>query len=490
MQGIKMNEIGLNQSDILNNKSLSNSINNTNTKDVTNQVLLSAKSNMTKSLLDLVPGDTFKGQILDIKQDSVTIQIGNQTIEGRLAQNVALSIHDTIQFLVKENEANKLVITPMLDSPLQGMDAALYQALEHAGLAATDKNIDTIMELLKNQMPLDKATIQKMLASSYQHPNVELEDLALMLKNDIPITKESIEQWQNYKNSNHQMTNQLEEMAKQLPELIENLASSGDKANTIASLKELFANPIFDGMRKELDHFLSSIEKENVGKEDILKLLSSNLSSTDGESKNLLSKISDTFLHQLSVKPEEVNKETISKHFEQVEKQMNFLLEKAELFAKEKPELLNSAKDVKSNLEFIKELNQNFIYTQLPLKLSKQVTHSDLYVFSNRKLKKSSKDSIKLLLHLDMEYLGSTDIMVMLQETKLDLEFTFTEPEAYEITGVHIEELEERLKEKGFQVSSKLSVKEKEEALDFVEDFIKQSSKEDNLTRYSFDMRA
>lgn len=484
-----MNDIGLGQASGLSN-STSTSAGINSSSNVNNQLLLKAQNAMTKSLLDLVPGETFKGEILNIKQDSVTIQIGNQIIEGKLEQNVALSIHDTINFVVKENADNKIMIAPVLDGALQGMDTALYQALEQAGLAATDKNIDTIMELLKNQMPLDKTTIQKMLMASYQHPDINIEDLALMLKNNIPITKDTIEQWQNYKDSNHQITNQLKEMSQQLPELIQHIVSTEEKGTSYEILKDIFKNPIFDEIRNELDNLLSAFKKENIGKDDILNFLTNKQVSEDGEPKNLLNKVADTFLHQLSVKPEEFNREAISKHFEQIEKQMNFLLDKTELFAKNKPDLLNSAKDVKSNLEFIKELNQNFIYTQLPIKLSKQVTHSDLYVFSNRNLKKSSKDSIKLLLHLDMEYLGSTDIMVVLQEKKLNLEFTFTEQEALQITGSHLGELEERLEKKGFQVTSSLSVKEQEEAIEFVEDFIKQSTKEDNLTRYSFDMRA
>lgn len=439
----------------------------------TTQIFSSSKEAMTKSLLDLVPGDTFHGQVLDIKQDSVTIQIGGQLIEGKLEQDVSLSINQTIKFVIKETEGNKVVIAPVLNHGLEGADAALYQALEQAGLAATDKNIDTVMELLNHQMPLDKGTIQKVLAFSYQYPEADLKDIVLMLKNQIPITKESMEQWQNYKNSNHQITASLKEIVRELPHVIDQVLIDNGKETVHDVLNNLFRDSAFDSIRLKLNSELDNIDR-NESKETF---------------KALLAEASDEFLKNLAVKPEEFKEETIAEHLKEVEKQVSLISDKLGVINNSEEAMKESAKEIKNNLNFMKELNQTFIYTQLPIQLSKQIAHSDLYVFTNRNVKKTTSDGVRLLLHLDMEFLGSTDILIAMQGINLNLEFTFTDQNSADITKIHIEELNQRLNKKGYQVTSYFNVNE-DKNFDFVEDFICQNDGNGNVTRYSFDMRA
>ena len=70
-------------------------------------------------------------------------------------------------------------------------------------------------------------------------------------------------------------------------------------------------------------------------------------------------------------------------------------------------QIINTTSDLQQNLAFMKMLNEQFAYMQLPLKLSQQNAHGDLYVMTRKNALKKSKDNLKVLLHLEMDSLGT-----------------------------------------------------------------------------------
>lgn len=49
------------------------------------------------------------------------------------------------------------------------------------------------------------------------------------------------------------------------------------------------------------------------------------------------------------------------------------------------PELSKSLSDIKSNIDFMNDLNKNMTYFQMPLKFSESEGNGELYVFTNKK---------------------------------------------------------------------------------------------------------
>ena len=62
---------------------------------------------------------------------------------------------------------------------------------------------------------------------------------------------------------------------------------------------------------------------------------------------------------------------------------------------------------MQDNLQFMNTLNQIFPYVQLPLKLTEQLTHGELYVYTKKKDLSAQNKEVSILLHLDMDSLPS-----------------------------------------------------------------------------------
>ena len=71
---------------------------------------------------------------------------------------------------------------------------------------------------------------------------------------------------------------------------------------------------------------------------------------------------------------------------------------------------VQTAADIRSNVEFMNQINQVYTYVQLPLKLSGQNASGDLYVYTNKKNLNDPEAELTAFLHLDLDNLGSTDV--------------------------------------------------------------------------------
>ena len=155
----------------------------------------------------------------------------------------------------------------------------------------------------------------------------------------------------------------------------------------------------------------------------------------------------------------------------------------------DKQPLAKAAADVRGNVEFMNQINQAYTYLQLPLKMAGQNAHSDLYVYTNKKNLQDKDGELTAFLHLDLEHLGSTDVSVRMKGKQVHTDFFLADDESYDLIFLHMDELEERLRNKGY--SCTIQVQNKEKKVNFVEDFLKKDQPSTGkLHRYSFDVRA
>lgn len=143
---------------------------------------------------------------------------------------------------------------------------------------------------------------------------------------------------------------------------------------------------------------------------------------------------------------------------------------------------------VKDNLDFMKVLNQFFSYVQLPVKLHEKCTHADLYVYTKKKNLSKPNTPIHVLLRLDMEHLGAMDVDVTLKGQNVTAHFALSNDKAINLLKTNMNLLEDSLLEKGYLCNSTIGKLEKE--VDLVKDFIEQENTPQEITRYSFDLRA
>lgn len=197
------------------------------------------------------------------------------------------------------------------------------------------------------------------------------------------------------------------------------------------------------------------------------------------------------FLSNWTISPEHLKKEgALDEVYEKMSKQFDALSHFSEtVLGKDVfKQLSNTASDMNDNLNFMKTLNETFQYVQLPLKLQNQNAHGDLYVMTRKEaLKKDPKD-LKVLLHLDMDHLGTLDVQIAKENTAVSLRFFVSTEETLHLLERNMELLSDAINEQGYACTSELSMKEKD--VDVVNDFIAQETPVGDMKRYNFDLRA
>ena len=221
-------------------------------------------------------------------------------------------------------------------------------------------------------------------------------------------------------------------------------------------------------------------------KTKLLKLLSSEEFS--GLVKDNLSK-------QMLLKPEEAaTSKNIEDLYSKIINNTDKALSVLESLNSKNAEIAEAANNIKENVQFMNELNHAVTYVQLPLLMNNKSAHGDLYVYTNKRSLKNNDGNISALLHLDMDNLGPMDIYVSLvNKTKLNTHFYLQDDETIDFIEKHIDYLNKRLSDKGYDFSMNVSVKNKpKEATDITEEFFKDDPKTQGsvAVKVSFDVRA
>lgn len=478
--------------------------------------------NGTVSLGQLSRGKVFQGTVIDIRNNQVTIQIDEHTVQAKFQDMVNVCIGETLKFVIRENTGKQVTIAPYHEQPGNPTDAAIYKALEAAGLAPTDKNIDIVNTLLEHGMAVDKQTVATFVSASLRYPDIPLSQFVDMLKNSMSLTKSNIDLWNTFLGAKSNFSANLQQVMRELSDAISTSYASGD-LQTVRLLLETIIQP-----NQSLNSDGSRTSVDGVTWDELLKLLQEkDTSKLQGmDSKTILetvkqqlelgneSKFMENFLksdafsqtvtreltNRWGITPEQLQAESLRQVSIQIEQQIQAF----QNISFQNPEVTNQLQQAlqlaTQNLATTNQMNQQMVqakgeknaldllYSQIPLKLKGQLKHSDLYVYRNKHNASSSSKSMSLLLHLNMEYLGDMDIMIKTQDYRMNAVFSLSDKEAYDIVKEHLLELEDNLKEKGIFFTASANIKETLEC--GVQKLFEEGNKEDVVKRYSFDVRA
>lgn len=188
-------------------------------------------------------------------------------------------------------------------------------------------------------------------------------------------------------------------------------------------------------------------------------------------------------------------KEQVQELYEQVLRQTIQMQKILESAGKQDSAAMKSLRNVERNVEFLNELNQHFAYVQLPLKMSEQNAHGDLYVYTNKKGFAGRDGAVTAFLHLGMDHLGEMDIYVALQQNKVNTKFYLEDDSVIDFLEGHMEELDARLAGKGYSMKSELLHKDHEDGGSVFDQMLADSKSAGAapmvmLSRQSFDARA
>lgn len=212
--------------------------------------------------------------------------------------------------------------------------------------------------------------------------------------------------------------------------------------------------------------------------------------------KEFAALLRDVAEQQWTIKPQELRQsQKVEELYERLEQQINRMETAVRMMGAEQSptgaSALQTAADIRGNIEFMNQMNQIYNYVQLPLKMSGQNANGELYVYSNRKHFTDPDAEVTAFLHLDMEHLGSTDVSVRMQNRQVKTNFYLEDDASYDLLEKHLPILEKRLKNKGY--NCQITVTNEKKNVNFTENFLKKGQSQASgktLHRYSFDVRA
>lgn len=204
----------------------------------------------------------------------------------------------------------------------------------------------------------------------------------------------------------------------------------------------------------------------------------------------LSSLLGKTLLNRFVLTPEDLSKEhAVEEFYARTAKDLAALTELTSSAGDSSALNTASATGAKmqDNLQFMNTLNQIFPYIQLPLKLTEQLTHGELYVYTKKKDLSAQNKEVSILLHLDMDALGPTDIHLTLLQKNVTAKFYLNESEAQTLVTKQLPSLTEALQKKGYALNASVTKRTKDP--DIVTDFL-DGGEAVPMKRFRFDIRA
>ncbi|WP_026654949.1 MULTISPECIES: flagellar hook-length control protein FliK [Butyrivibrio] len=549
--------------------------------------------------VELKAGDSIQGTVVSVAEENgekyADISLGDNVIRAKLSEDMGLRQGQTLNFAVKSLSKNGVSLTPLFENT--AVSLSTEKALNAAGIAITRDSVAMVESMMKSGLPINKDALRDMnnVVSSFQ--NASISTLVEMKSLDIPITENNISQYQNYKNYEHQVINEMQEFADELPQAFNALASEGkiDQALNLykgiidefvstgsSSLQNeaeesavnvspniessekmsgeqtgVTANSSVDNVDKfvdkndrgvisldvaRADEFTKNSEKmpfEDISKEDfvqklnnlnispkiterylaaslnentdvkfdgkeLLKELSFMLSDTENMSDETKALFKDLFSHKefgkilknaiaddWLLKPFDVEKkDNVTSLYQKLGSQLKSMSDTITNTLGAESKLGSTVTNMQNNLDFMNQLNQIFQYVQLPLQMSGQEAHGDLYVYRNKNKRVSEDGSVSAVLHLDMDNLGPVDVLVKMKENKVSTNFYVMDESVLDLINDNIHILNERLEKRGYTMQVKMMLHDDKDEGDMAVNEMFDVNKMSVISTASFDARA
>lgn len=553
----------------------------------------SAVGKLSADISALKEGEVFRGEILDIVGDKVTISLEDQAkLMARLQAGVELGVGDRLLFSVKENTANQVVIKPVFDSLYSAQTQVLEKALDLAGLSPTEKNFTVAKELMDAGMPVDKSSMVTILSQSMRFEGTSLQTLVSMNKLQIPVTAENITQFGRYENLQHSLTGDIAATAESVADFASAFPQGTDGQTMLqiaGTISELFApqtesmdaeqgqsaiadmtENMTDTAESDIPHDMASDTEDAahimkntmtsgqpvitetvtgtndrimnkmiasfVGKEEtnlseeqfqtIAKALTQagvpgtevsrlfqNASSEGNLFQNMLhtlqtGSLPDAALQNLfqDASLKDLMSEIVKKAFSVDPKKMKDPKEIDDLYetilknTKSFEDAVashggntkgfqQSFQNMRQNMQFMEQLNHQMIYAQMPVRLSNKQTNSELYVYADKRKLQQKKDGISVMLHLDMDHLGATDVKVTLTGSNVHARFYLNDQDSVDIVADNMNTLAKQLADRGFSLTNEVVKRQPQESINKVVDEVIDENAEKSIRRYTFDAR-
>lgn len=494
-----------------------------------------SSAQLLESLLNLGNlkiGDVIEGSILKSTKDTYTILLANgKQLEAKLdlKSNTAFELLDkqlssteskSMFFQIKSAVNNTLQLRPIL-SP-EGGNPRITQALTAAGLPVNEKNVAIVQNRMDASLPVDANSLKEMAKQLALNPTVSVATAVAMERAGIPITEEMAASFENYQTDAHKILTQIESLMNQITEELNGSLEEKQVKNTPVQSDALQYTkvPVDDSIAEQLEDIqlmsktaeknaqvaaLEPLQKEIIAVsvdeteysktlpdkiKIVLQFISEDLPENlkDAIVKNP-AQIREILSQEWMLKPEEFTKEEVAKLYDRLLEQTEAVKSALDAAGRNTQSLESLTSSIRQNVDFMQQIQQLYPYVQVPLKMNGRESNAELYVYTNKRNGATEDGELSAFLHLDLDYLGSTDVSVKMKDMQVSTKFYMDNEKAAELLAQNLDKLNKRLEEKGYQ--SQITVTNEEDQKDIITRmFGEPVESTGTLHRYSFDVMA
>ncbi|NLK75343.1 MAG: flagellar hook-length control protein FliK [Clostridiales bacterium] len=278
------------------------------------------------------------------------------------------------------------------------------------------------------------------------------------------------------------------------------MANSGEVNQYILNDREVQELASLIGKIVDKDELKALFREGPITTRDVFSFINKNISRWDTSTAHsvintpIYRKLVEKALeNRWSITPKQIEKGLpIDDFFKKIEKDMEeleriFQLTTQNTSNEKITEAETPIKKITDQVNFMKSLNDMFMYLQLPVQLKKQIAHSELYVFRRKGSLNNRRESISALIHMDMTYLGAIDIHISLNNKLINTTFYTADRLVGQILEQNLPTLHDKLLDKGFHVKAR--VKNTDDKADLEKTLWGHDLPHTTISRYTFDIR-
>mgnify|MGYP000305565761 FL=1 len=178
------------------------------------------------STLHLREGQTLRGVISDIHGNDITLSMEDgSSFTGQLPDANQYSIGQKAAFLITGLENNTIYMKATTGAYLLNMEDTIAQALEEALLPRSPRNLDVVRSLLSNNQSISRENIMASIQLCAQYPEADVHSVITMKCLGLPMTNESVLQFENYQNQTHQLLYKMDTLTDSIGDMLHAIGS-------------------------------------------------------------------------------------------------------------------------------------------------------------------------------------------------------------------------------------------------------------------------
>ena len=211
------------------------------------------------SARSLETGERINGKIISLTDEGGTknaqIRLGDDSvINAKLQEGMSLKEGQYVSFEVRGTSNSQITLTPLYENT--SIDPTALKALTAAGLEPTQNNLEMVKTMMENGMSIDKDSVISMNHLIASNPDTPVSSLVQMKALNIPVNDQNIQQFESYKNYEHQVVETMDSIMDELPSAFSELVQNGDGES---------ANKLYGDILKMLSDGMEQMENAASG---------------------------------------------------------------------------------------------------------------------------------------------------------------------------------------------------------------------------------